>query len=453
MTAGPHTALPGGPAALALDRLFRAESGRALATLIRLLGDFDLAEEALQEAFAVAVATWPGTGLPQNPRSWLISTARHKALDRLRRGRILSAKLAELAKDAEAAGGAESDLDLEAWPDERLRLIFTCCHPALSAEAQVALTLRTVCGLTTEEIARAFVAPLPTLAQRLVRAKAKIRDAGIPYRIPEPSELPERLDAVLAAIYLVFTEGYAATSGEALIRRALCDEAIRLARLVAALLEDRPERRQAEALLALMLLHHARRDTREGPDGLPVLLEDQDRSRWDRREIEEGLRLVPGALAAGSLRGFPGRLALSPYAVEAAIAAVHARAPRAEATDWRQIADLYRVLHRLRPTPVVELNRAVAVAMAEGPAAGLALLDALEATGALAEYHLLPAARADLLRRLGRTEEAAEAYRRALALARLEPERRFLEGRLAEVGASPDPASGRVTDAPEVGGS
>lgn len=369
----------------------------------------------------MALSAWPATGVPANPRAWLISTARHKALDHLRREKVLSAKLEAVARETPAHADPAED---EAWPDERLRLIFTCCHPALAHEAQVALTLRTVCGLSAEEIARAFMAPLPTLQQRIVRAKAKIRAAGIPYRIPEPAELPDRLDAVLATIYLVFNEGYAATAGDALVRRELCGEAIRLGRMVAALLADRHERRAVDGLLALMLLHDARGDAREAPDGMPVLLEAQDRSRWDRRKIAEGLWRVERALNAGPPDA---------YALEAAIAAIHARAERAEQTDWPQIAELYRLLLRTRPSPVVELNRAVAVAMAEGPEAGLALLDEIEAGGALADYHLLPAARADLLRRLGRTSEASDAYRKALALARLEPERRFLAGRLADL--------------------
>jgi RNA polymerase sigma-70 factor (ECF subfamily) len=410
---------------LALERIVRQESGRALATLIGLLGDFDRAEEAFQDACTIALTSWPENGVPANPRAWLISTARHKALDRLRREKVLSAKLEAVARESLGHTEPEDESTDESWPDERLRLIFTCCHPALAPEAQVALTLRTVCGLSAEEIARAFMAPLPTLQQRIVRAKAKIRAAGIPYRIPEPAELPDRLDTVLAVIYLVFNEGYAARAGDALVRRELCGEAIRLGRLVAAQLADRPERRAVDGLLALMLLHDARRDAREAPDGLPILLEAQDRTRWDRREIAEGLWRVERALRAGPPDA---------YALEAAIAAVHARAERAEETDWPQIAELYRILLRTRPSPVVELNRAVAVAMAEGPEAGLELLDRLEEGGALADYHLLPAARADLLRRLGRASEAAAAYRQALALARLEPEQRFLAGRLADLG-------------------
>jgi RNA polymerase sigma-70 factor (ECF subfamily) len=411
----------------AIERCYREESPRALATLIRLLGgDFDLAEEALQEAWAAALAAWRRAGVPSNPRGWLISTARHKALDRLRRSSRFAEKARQLAHGTPSAVPAELPLlDPDPEPgDDRLRLIFTCCHPALAAEAQVALTLHTLCGLATEEIARAFLVPAPTLAQRLVRAKRKIREARIPYRVPAPEDLPERLAAVLCAIYLVFTEGYAATAGPELLRPNLSAEAIRLGRLVVELL---PEATEAKGLLALMLLHDARRATRIDGAGEIVLLEDQDRGQWRRGEITEGLALVEAALGrSGS--GRPG-----PYALQAAIAACHASAPTAAQTDWHEIAALYGVLVRVQPSPVVELNRAVAVAQAEGPEKGLALLDALDAGGALAGYHLLPAARADLLRRLGRTPEAVAAYRRALALAANPAERRFLERRLAEV--------------------
>src|SRR6185369_14668716 len=386
----------------AVEQAFRTERQRALATLIRLLGgDFDLAEDALQEAFAEAVAAWPVSGVPRNPRAWLVSTARHKGLDRLRRRSSFEEKRRMLAWTAprfeppdvsRLEGGYDGEMG-----DDRLRLIFTCCHPALAAEAQVALTLRTLCGLSTEEIARAFLVPVPTLAQRLVRAKQKIRMAGIPYRVPPPELLAERLDAVLCTLYLVFNEGYAATGGPALLRVELCTEAIRLARLLVELL---PEETEARALLALMLLHHARRDARLDAAGELVLLEDQDRSLWDRGEIEEGLALVAECLRRGGAR---------PYALQAAIAALHARAATAADTDWRQMAELYRLLLGIQPSPVVELNRAVAIAQAYGAEAGLQILDALEATGALPDYHLLPAARADLLRRLGHAAEAADA--------------------------------------------
>jgi RNA polymerase sigma-70 factor (ECF subfamily) len=412
-----------------ISRVFRDERQHALATLIRLVGDWDAAEEALQEAFEAAVVKWPQEGVPDQPRAWLIRTARNKAIDRIRQRVRLEEKHAELLADADAHAEASSDAVYGDAPeddepaeevDDRLRLIFTCCHPALAEEAQVALTLRTLCGLSTEEIARAFLTPAPTMAQRLVRAKAKIRGATIPYRVPPREEWSERLETVLAVVYLVFTEGYAATSGDALVRRELTAEAIRLARLLVQLSPSV----DVLGLLALLLLTDARRDARATASGDIVLLEDQDRTRWDRGETDEGLALVDRALRSGP----PG-----PYALQAAIAAVHAEAPRSEATDWRQIVALYDRLYAMVATPVIALNRAVAVAMSDGPAAALPLLDALASSRELREYHLLPAARADLLRRLGRTKEAADAYREALALVGNEPERRFLARRLAEV--------------------
>jgi RNA polymerase sigma-70 factor (ECF subfamily) len=410
----------------AITRVFRDERGRILATLIRVVGDIDAAEEALADAFAAALVQWPRDGTPDNPRAWLIRAARNKAADRRRRRAIDRAKRAELGAEADTAHAPapdEADADmLDVVEDDRLRLIFTCCHPALAIEAQVALTLRTLGGLETEQIARAFLVPAATMAQRLVRAKAKIRDAGIPYRVPDADELPGRLDAVLAVVYLVFNEGYAPSAGAAPLRRELCDEAIRLGRVLIELL---PGRTEAEGLLALMLLHHARRDARVDAAGDAVLLEDQNRARWDRGEISEGLALVERALRRGPAGA---------YALQAAIAGVHARAARAADTDWREIAALYQVLSAVLPSPVVALNHAVAVAMSDGPAAGLALIDGLAATGALAGYHLLPAARADLLRRLGRRAEAATAYREALALAPNDADRRFLSRRLEEVG-------------------
>ncbi|MET0153679.1 MAG: RNA polymerase sigma factor [Candidatus Binatia bacterium] len=408
----------------AVGGLYRAESGRILATLIRLLGDFDLAEEVVQEAFAAALVRWPTEGLPHNPRAWVVQAARFKAIDRLRRRTRFAEKIDELSaiESLERPPGEAED---DAVRDDRLRLIFTCCHPSLATEAQVALTLRTLCGLTTEEIARAFLVPTTTMAQRLVRAKQKIRLAGIPYQVPAVELLPDRLEAVMTAVYLVFNEGYATTAGDALVRRDLCSEAIRLVRLLDTLLPDRAE---PPALLALLLLHDSRRDARATPEGDLVLLEDQDRDRWDHAEIAEGLSLVERALR----RGPPG-----PYALQAAIAAVHARAARAADTDWRQITALYALLLARFPSPVVELNHAVAVAMSEGPEAGLRLLDSLSARGELSAYHLLPAARADLLRRLGRTGEASAAYRSALALVTNPAERRFLQRRLEAVSAKP----------------
>lgn len=403
--------------------IYREESGRVLARLIRLFGgDFDVAEEALHEAFEAAVAQWPAEGLPTSPRAWLLRTARNKGVDRLRRRARLDSLVRDTLGPEEPTAPSPDEL-LEESPlgDDRLRLLFTCCNPALGIDAQVALTLRTLCGLSTEEIARAFLVPVPTMAQRLVRAKQKISLAKIPYRIPSLDELPERLEAVLAVIYLVFTEGYAATAGDALIRRDLCNEAIRIGRLLARLLPDRPEPR---SVLALMLLHDARRDARLDEKGDLVLLEEQDRSRWDHGQIQEGTACLDAALAAG---------ATGPYVIQAAIAALHGRARAPEETDWPQIAALYGALLAAAPSPVVALNHAVAVSMVEGPEAGLARLDALEAQGDLAGYHLLPAARADLLRRAGRRAEAEAAYEAAIALVGNEAERRYLGRRLAEV--------------------
>ena len=391
-----------------------------LATLIRLLGDFDTAEEALHEAFRAALEQWPREGVPANPRAWLVSAGRFKAIDAIRRRARFDA-IEDMPEQIEALRDEREVPDDDASvEDDQLRLIFTCCHPALAPEAQIALTLREVCGLTTEEIARAFLTPPPTLAQRIVRAKAKIRDARIPYEVPARAELSERLDSVLRVIYLVFNEGYSASAGEALTRHDLSAEAIRLGRLLVALLPE-PE---ALGLLALMLLHDSRRAARTSPSGELILLEQQDRSRWHRAQMAEGIALVEQALAS---RRF------GPYALQAAIAAVHAEAPSAEATDWTQIVGLYDVLARLEPSPVVALNRAVAVAMRDGPAAGLGLIDGILARGELRDYHLAHSARAELCRRLGRTAEAREAYRLALALARQQPERQFLERRLAEL--------------------
>jgi RNA polymerase sigma-70 factor (ECF subfamily) len=400
------------------EKLHREESGRILSTLIRLLGDFDLAEEMLQEAYAVALQKWPSEGTPANPRSWLISTARHKAIDRLRREQRFGQKAEEIAKTAEIAVEPESETEEEMVADDRLRLIFTCCHPSLPLEARAALTLRTVCGITTEEISRAFLVPLATMAQRLVRAKGKIREAGIPYRVPSQEELRDRLDGVLLVVYLIFNEGYLASSGDALIRRELCAEAIRLGRVLCGLL---PQQAEAQALLGLMLLHDSRRDARVSAEGELILLEEQDRNLWHGEQVREGTQIVESALRQG---------AAGMYAVQASIAALHANAKTAMETDWAQIAALYDALLRLQASPVIEVNRAVAVAMARSIEEGLALLDEIETREELEEFHLLPAARADLLRRLGRMAEAAEAYRRALSLATNDIERRFLRRRL-----------------------
>jgi RNA polymerase sigma-70 factor (ECF subfamily) len=400
-----------------IEALFRSESRRVLATLIRFLGDFDLAEEALQDAFAAAVERWPIDGVPANPRAWLVSTGRFKAIDSLRRRARFDASLATVAEQLGDGVTPPHELNDEGVEDDRLRLIFTCCHPALPPDAQIALTLREVCGLTTEEIARAFLTPAPTLAQRIVRAKAKIKAAKIPYQVPSRTDLPERLATVLHVIYLVFNEGYAASSGESLTRHDLSGEAIRLGRLLVELLPE-PE---AIGLLALMLLHESRRDTRATPDGELVLLDHQDRSRWNQEMIIEGKGLVERALRS---RQF------GPYTIQGAIAAVHADAASPEETDWSEIAGLYDVLLRADPSPVVELNRAAAIAMRDGPEAGLSLIDGILARGELTDYQLAHSARAELLRRLGRTGEATESYQRALSLTRQQPQRRFIEGRL-----------------------
>jgi RNA polymerase sigma-70 factor, ECF subfamily len=406
----------------AVEQVYRDDWGRIVAALISLVGDFDLAEESAQEAFSAAVDQWREAGVPDFPRAWIIQTAKHKAIDRIRRKKRFEEKVDLYLKDGSIRTVEEPDYDTSEIPDDRLRLIFTCCHPALAAESQVALTLRTLCGLETEEIARAFLVPVSTMAQRLVRAKHKIRDAGIPYIVPETKDMPERLDAVLTVIYLVFNEGYAATRGAPLLRAGLCAEAIRLGRLVRSLMEPQPPP-EATALLALMLLHDARRDARVDDAGDLVVLEEQDRRRWNHQQITEALPLV-----TDGLRGGPGV-----FAVQAAIAAVHCRAARAEDTDWAQIVNLYDMLEQLQPSPIVELNRAVAVAMVQGPQTGLELIDRLAASNDLENYHLLHAARADMLRRLANFPEAAKSYDRALELATNESERRYLQRRLKEV--------------------
>jgi RNA polymerase sigma-70 factor, ECF subfamily len=404
---------------MTLDELYRTESRRVLATLIRLLGDFDLAEEAMQEAFAAAVERWPEEGIPRNPRAWLISTGRFKAIDGLRRRARFDASLANIIEQLGSGATQPLDIDDEGVGDDRLRLIFTCCHPALPPDAQIALTLREVCGLTTEEIARAFLSPAPTLAQRIVRAKAKIKAAKIPYQVPSRADLPERLASVLHVIYLVFNEGYSASSGASLTRRDVSAEAIRLGRLMVELLPE-PE---SLGLLALMLLHESRREARTTEAGELVLLDEQDRSHWDREQIVEGVALVERAM-----RSRP----IGPYTLQAAIAAVHAEAANAADTDWSEIVGLYDVLMRIDPSPVVELNRAAAIAMRDGPEAGLRLIDQLLVRGELPEYPLIHSARAELCRKLGRMADATASYDRALALTTQEPQRRFLERRLAD---------------------
>ena len=404
-----------------VEEIYRVESRRVFATLVRLLGDFDLAEEGLHDAFRAALEQWPKEGLPANPRAWLVSAGRFKAIDGIRR-RARFTSVEDVAEEVEAIPDESAPEDRESIEDDRVRLIFTCCHPALAPDAQVALTLREVCGLTTEEIAQAFLTGAPTLAQRIVRAKAKIREAHIPYEVPGPDELPQRLDSVLRVVYLVFNEGYSASSGVSVTRVDLSSEAIRVGRLLVALLPE-PE---AMGLLALMLLHESRHAARSSADGELILLGDQDRALWNHDLIEEGSALVERSLAS---RRF------GPYTVQAAISAIHSDAASAQATDWDEIVGLYDVLLRIDPSPIVELNRAVAVAMRDGPAAGLTLIEAILARGDLADYHLAHAARADLCKRLGKTVEARVSYQRALALARQEPERRFLERRLVELNA------------------
>jgi RNA polymerase sigma-70 factor (ECF subfamily) len=408
----------------AVEAVYRSDWGRIVATLIRSFGDFEVAEEAAQEAFAAAVNQWPEQGVPDSPPAWIIQTARHKAIDRLRRQTRFQEKVESYAASGLIQTIDEPNYDTSEIPDDRLRLIFTCCHPALAPEAQVALTLRTLGGLQTEEIARAFLVPSATMAQRLVRAKRKIRDAGIPYSVPDTNDMPARLDAVLTVIYLIFNEGYAPTQGGTLVRTDLSAEAIRLGRLLRILMAPRPPS-EATALVALMLLHDSRREARLDAAGDIVVLEEQDRNQWNQQQIDEALPLVDEAL----------RSEVGPFALQAAISAVHCRAKRAEDTDWPQIVRLYDLLERVQPSPIISLNRAVAVAMVDGPEAGVQLIDALAATGYLDGYHLLHAARADLLRRIGSNVEAAESYARSLALVTNDSERRFLERRLREVQA------------------
>jgi RNA polymerase sigma-70 factor, ECF subfamily len=405
-----------------IARLYREHYGRILASLIRALGNFQLAEDALQDAFAAAVEQWPREGVPNNPPAWIAATARHKAIDKARRQSWFSERRDEIQRLIEFEMASDSDDGVASFPDERLRLIFTCCHPAINREAQIALSLRTLCGLTTEEIARAFVTPTATMAQRIVRAQRKIRRAGIPYEVPSGDALPERLESAMAVIYLVFNEGYLASSGDEAVRKDLCAEAIRLARILSALMPTQPE---ARGLVALMLLHDSRRDARTDSNGDLIMLEDQDRTRWDHRQIDEGLGLAAEAIQNGSAPG--------PYAIQATIAAEHARAKRPDDTDWVRIAQLYAMLRELRPTSIIALNHAVAIAMARGMPEGLALIAKLEASGELNDYYLMWSAKAELLRRMGNFIDAASAYRRALEVVTSNPDRRFLARRLKEV--------------------